>query len=457
MSVKALLRLLPLVVLPILTLGFLCVPLLPAPAGPYGGVAPAGSFSPAVSASASNPTPGAAADLTFTLALPAGHLLPTGVAVFVPAAWYVASDAAITDGLQVGSVTGTFTASNDIFAEGAPCTSDADYATALTDATTNVLSPSYPAFLTVVAPGVHKARYYGTHNIEGLANVPINILVDQMPDGRDRLVVLLGDPGTPPQYGSDLMCTPLSFTLTLQGTTTTGAQTVLSNPLSAARYPFRVTLASEWDIDNDGASNGFDNCPSLSNASQADGDGDRLGSACDADDASLDKNTDYLPAAGEDGFGPSTCSDTIDNGGDGAIDAADPDCGDPHPNGFDNCPFVINASQSDTDRDDLGDACDFAVATPDGTRYVLSCEQDVFIGVSGADPPSCAPLACPWDINADGKVGFSDLLLLAAAYGSDSADPIPPWNPAADLNGDNMVGFADLLLLAGRYNQNPCP
>jgi hypothetical protein len=56
------------------------------------------------------------------------------------------------------------------------------------------------------------------------------------------------------------------------------------------------------------------------------------------------------------------------------------------------------------------------------------------------------------DINNDGKVDMSDLLLLAWAFGSVKGPPASPnWNAAADLNGDGAVDSADLLILATNF------
>jgi len=71
------------------------------------------------------------------------------------------------------------------------------------------------------------------------------------------------------------------------------------------------------DKDNDGIQNGTDNCPTVSNVSQADMDGDGVGDACDPD---------------------------ID--GDGINNLSD------------NCPLINNPAQTDTDGDGIGDACD---------------------------------------------------------------------------------------------------
>jgi len=52
-------------------------------------------------------------------------------------------------------------------------------------------------------------------------------------------------------------------------------------------------------------------------------------------------------------------------------------------------------------------------------------------------------VTCPGDIDCDGNVGVTDLLLLLAAWGTNPAQP-------ADINGDGQMGILDLLqLLAG--------
>lgn len=79
----------------------------------------------------------------------------------------------------------------------------------------------------------------------------------------------------------------------------------------------------DTDTDMDGIGSSFDNCPSVSNPTQQDTDGDGVGDACnDADDADGDEYADAL----------------------------------------DNCPTVSNPSQVDTDGDGIGDACE--VTTP---------------------------------------------------------------------------------------------
>jgi hypothetical protein len=90
------------------------------------------------------------------------------------------------------------------------------------------------------------------------------------------------------------------------------------------RADTETTLCLDCDGDSDGVIDGADNCPGIPNASQADGDGDLAGDACDACAADALNDAD----------------------GDGA-------CGD-----VDNCPSLANPSQADTDGDGIGDACD---------------------------------------------------------------------------------------------------
>jgi parallel beta-helix repeat protein len=64
------------------------------------------------------------------------------------------------------------------------------------------------------------------------------------------------------------------------------------------------------------------------------------------------------------------------------------------------------------------------------------------------------PLALLWgtgDINRDGKVTLTDLVLLAMAYGSRPGDL--KWNPNADINNNGTVDLPDLVLLAKCYGK----
>src|SRR5205807_2244254 len=56
-----------------------------------------------------------------------------------------------------------------------------------------------------------------------------------------------------------------------------------------------------------------------------------------------------------------------------------------------------------------------------------------------------SPVSIPGDANIDGKVDFSDLLILAQNFG------VPGDFRQGNFNGDFFVNFADLLILAQNY------
>lgn len=55
------------------------------------------------------------------------------------------------------------------------------------------------------------------------------------------------------------------------------------------------------------------------------------------------------------------------------------------------------------------------------------------------------------DVDLDGKVGLSDLVLLAKAYGAEPSDP--NWDQRCDFNNDWTIGLPDLVILAKNYGR----
>lgn len=72
--------------------------------------------------------------------------------------------------------------------------------------------------------------------------------------------------------------------------------------------------------------------------------------------------------------------------------------------------------------------------------------------VENGDDPGCETV-CVGDVNRDGEVTITDLLLVAAAIGSTPDDS--RWNPDADLNGDGLIDLRDLLIVVSEFLTNP--
>ncbi|WP_375756342.1 lamin tail domain-containing protein [Corallococcus exercitus] len=157
-------------------------------------------------------------------------------------------------------------------------------------------------------------------------------------------------------------------------------------------------VASAEDADADGIADATDNCPTIFNAvrpmdngRQLDTDGDGMGDACDP----------FPLQAGD-----SIC----------AMPRGEDDDHDGVPTWRDNCPFLTNADQKDTDGDGKGDACDGCPA--DATS--CSAEDRSDLDYDGVVTPgdNCLTVVNPDQKDADGDgVG-------------DACDPCPVANPA---------------------------
>ncbi len=60
----------------------------------------------------------------------------------------------------------------------------------------------------------------------------------------------------------------------------------------------------------------------------------------------------------------------------------------------------------------------------------------------------CETSPCPWDMDVDGSVAHSDLLVLLAAWGTDPGGP-------SDFDGDGTVAVPDLLDLLAHWGACP--
>jgi thrombospondin type 3 repeat protein len=173
------------------------------------------------------------------------------------------------------------------------------------------------------------------------------------------------------------------------------------------------------DMDGDGITNDKDNCPSVYNPDQFDGNNNGLGKACDPDDS---------PAS-------------ADGDGDGIADAVD------------NCPKKANADQLDTDSDGQGDACDPCPHNPD-----LTCVKESATPTPTPIPtptsipiptPTVPPSTDPNDVDGDGAVNASDNCPTTANPGQEDSDHngigdvCDLSNPEADTDGDGVKNGSD--------------
>lgn len=104
----------------------------------------------------------------------------------------------------------------------------------------------------------------------------------------------------------------------------------------------------------------------------------------------------------------------------------------------------------------LGSALTFTVVpTGSNVRIGIDRDEDGFFdrdeidaGSDPANPKSTPDNVCTIDLDNDGSVGTTDLLILLAAWGTNPGGP-------PDFDGDGIVGTNDLLTLLA--NWGPCP
>lgn len=143
----------------------------------------------------------------------------------------------------------------------------------------------------------------------------------------------------------------------------------------------------DGDCDNDGISDEEDNCPEDANATQEDRDGDGIGDVCD-----------FCPEIDD----PDMVDSDLDGIGDGCDDFPDYDA-DGVADDDDNCPFVFNPDQENSDEtiDELvgaivGDACEACYGVtpcadccgdPDGDGVIAYQEPSLEPGLFGDNCP----------------------------------------------------------------------
>ncbi len=197
------------------------------------------------------------------------------------------------------------------------------------------------------------------------------------------------------------------------------------------------------DADGDGFCADTDNCPTIFNNPQVDGDNDLVGDACD--NCILVQNPMQLD---DDGDGAGNLCDPCP---DDALDDADGDgfCAD-----VDNCPAIFNDPQTDSDNDGVGNACDNCDLIPnsgqedfDGDGEGDLCDLCTDIDMDGAGNPGFPLNTCPLDnCPVDPNPLQTDTDLDSVG---DACDPCPMSSPDdADLDlvcddVDNCLGLSN--------------
>jgi hypothetical protein len=251
-------------------------------------------------------------------------------------------------------------------------------------------------------------------------------------------------------------------------------------------------IGGTGDQDGDGDLDINDNCPTIYNDDQANGDTDGLGDACDncdttnnADQANADFDAfgdacddcpaDALNDADGDGVcgGVDNCPDDAnadqgDTDGDGIGNVCD-DCpldadndadGDGHCADVDNCPAASNADQADTDGDGMGNACDpcaYEKLDPSQEGFDKDgdgiCSCDAVLGNAGLCPPGTYD-NCPRVSNtSQTPSGLGDGLGSACEDKFGAVGVIT--TRAAGQNGDN--GLGDCRFRFKTLNEWNCP
>ncbi len=222
------------------------------------------------------------------------------------------------------------------------------------------------------------------------------------------------------------------------------AQDLCPGTATAALVDSNGCSNAQVDSDSDGICNagapsggpagctGIDNCPNTANASQANGDGDAVGDACDLCPATA-------PAAAVDANGCSQAQ--VDPDADGICSPGAPSGGAGGCTGSDNCPNTANTDQLDPDADGVGSACDAcpgtgpsALVDSSGCASIqVDADQDGVCNPgapSGGPPPCTGTDNCPNNANASQTDSDSDGV-------GDACDACPATTPAAivDTNG----------------------
>jgi arylsulfatase A-like enzyme len=93
---------------------------------------------------------------------------------------------------------------------------------------------------------------------------------------------------------------------------------------------------------------------------------------------------------------------------------------------------------------------------PENAELVADLSERLHAGWQAALPNLSeqipVPQTLPWDINNDGVVDVSDMILVSSSFGMESPEP-----PKVDVNKDGNVDIIDLLLVAAHFGESCAP
>ena len=199
--------------------------------------------SPLVSVSLSSATPGGHPDLQVIFEAPTGAGFDQ-VRIVSPPGSGIASDGDIPDGTVVGRLDAEATTNAITLPE---CNSHVAFTVPIREATTDISSESYPAYLRALAPGPHRLRLVADVSPSPTIPILINYLFDIDPISKAIVgTVFVGDPPHPPKQFTS--CTPQKSANTLFGITPAGTPLLTSpDPLPQPKVAFQYTFTSRPD------------------------------------------------------------------------------------------------------------------------------------------------------------------------------------------------------------------
>lgn len=192
-----------------------------------------------------------------------------------------------------------------------------------------------------------------------------------------------------------------------------------------------VGPASPPDSDGDALPDFCDNCPGDSNPGQEDADTDGIGDSCDSCPNDIRNDADGDGLCASDPLEPCPFDAQNDVDGDGV-------CGD-----IDNCPVDANADQADSDMNTVGDACQTMPTCSDGIdndgdgRIDFPADKGCDSATDTTETSSLIPCDDGLDNDNDGLADYRSDLTRDPGCGWDTASTTAPENPACDDNVDN--------------------